>query len=94
MGNDVEFNKFVQIYIKDILPKHSSHELADFRIYIIPYKTNTLAHYIAMYDDLYCLNIYQHFTCNPMFNVAERSFDSYMRIIDQNKLYADHTQYQ
>lgn len=30
----------------------------DIRVYLIPYKVNTLSHYLAMHDDLYCSNIY------------------------------------
>ena len=38
----------------------------DIRIYLIPQQTNTLAHYLAMHDDLYCHNIYNFFTSNSL----------------------------
>ena len=41
----------------------------DVRVFLVPQNENTLAHYLAMYDDLYCQNIYNFFNANPMLNL-------------------------
>jgi len=38
----------------------------DIRVFLIPHKESTLGHYLAMYDDLYCQNIYNFFNSNTL----------------------------
>jgi len=33
----------------------------DIRVFLLPQNESTLAHYLAMHDDLYCHNIYNFF---------------------------------
>ena len=60
IGDDQAFNSFLQTYIKEYITKNRNFIKVDFRVYLIPFRINTLAHYIAMHDDLYCTNIYLH----------------------------------
>ena len=57
VGDDLEFNQFLQVYVREYVSK-SMNKAADFRVYLIPNKMSTLAHYIAMHDDIYCNVIY------------------------------------
>lgn len=41
----------------------------DFRLFLIPIGMNSIAHYIAMHDDLYCHNIYNYFKSNLLLNL-------------------------
>ena len=34
----------------------------DVRVFLVPQNESTLAHYLAMYDDLYCHNVYNYFS--------------------------------
>lgn len=55
VGDDKDFNQFLQVYVKEYVIKNMNvNKAIDFRIYLVPHRVNTLAHYIAMYDDLYC----------------------------------------
>lgn len=47
----------------------------DVRIFLVPQNDNTLAHYIAMYDDLYCHNIYNFFNSNTILNLYMQDLD-------------------
>ena len=38
----------------------------DIRVFLIPHRESTLGHYLAMYDDLYCQNIYNFFNSNTL----------------------------
>ena len=54
----------------------------DVRIFLIPQNENTLAHYIAMYDDLYCQNIYNFFNQNVLLN--RESIDQLLKDFDND----------
>jgi hypothetical protein len=41
----------------------------DLRVYFVPQGSSTLAHYLAMYDDLYCHNVYNFFNSNSLMNL-------------------------
>jgi hypothetical protein len=59
--DDQEFHSFLDVYIRDHIAKHQTlvNKSIDFRIFLLPNKgINTLAHYIAMRDDLYCHLVY------------------------------------
>lgn len=63
VGDDLEFNQFLQVYVREQVGKNLGiGKAVDFRVYLIPNKMNSLAHYIAMRDDLYCNMIYLGFT--------------------------------
>ena len=56
-------------------------------MFVIPYKINTLAQYIAMYDDLYCPCVYLACTQNPFFSLLKRntSHEQYLaQLMKQN----------
>ena len=66
-------------------PSVQSFTNLEFRVYVVPppmsinesdhvdQTINTLAHYIAMRDQLYCCNIYQQFAINPLSNELKTS---------------------
>lgn len=54
----------------------------DFRVFLVPHKVNTLAHYIAMYDDVYCQSIYLAFLENPIFYQLNRDKNYDMQLKD------------
>ena len=54
IGDDKIFNSFLQGYMKEINHKNFNFNKVDLRVFLIPFKINTLAHYLAMHDDLYC----------------------------------------
>ena len=81
MGDDKDFNTFVTEYVKlfELDPSDSANGSSglsldkvnlDTRVYLIPQGQNTLAHYIAMYDDLYCQNIYSYFNSNTLLRMT------------------------
>ena len=77
VADDQEFNQFLQTYIREYVSKNShsnnvSLSNGDFRVFLIPNKVNTLAHYLAMHDDLYCQSVYLAFTQNPFFSLLKR----------------------
>lgn len=76
VADDQEFNVFLQNYIKEFVSKNSSQSSSvrggDFRVYLVPNKVNTLAHYLAMHDDLYCQTVYLAFTQNPIYSMLKR----------------------
>jgi len=43
------------------------------RVFIIPQGINTLAHWLAMFDDLYCQNIYNFFNSNTLLGLQASS---------------------
>ena len=44
----------------------------DVRVFLIPHRESTLGHYLAMYDDLYCQNIYNFFNSNTLIHTLNR----------------------
>jgi hypothetical protein len=60
------------VYVREYVTK-SLNKAVDFRVYLIPNKINTLAHYVAMRDDLYCNSIYLAFLQNPLFSLIKKS---------------------
>lgn len=42
----------------------------DIRVFLVPQNENTLGHYLAMYDDLYCQNIYNFFNSNHFLSMC------------------------
>lgn len=42
----------------------------DIRVFLLPQNESTLAHYLAMYDDLYCHNIYNFFNSNSFLSLS------------------------
>ena len=42
----------------------------DMRVFLVPQNESTLAHYLAMYDDLYCQNVYNFFNQNSFLNLT------------------------
>jgi len=60
-GDDLAFHEFVQRFMEMIQQPNHQIDKIDYRIYVIPYRVNTLAHYLALHDDLYCQQIYQLF---------------------------------
>ena len=45
----------------------------DIRVFLIPHRESTLGHYLAMYDDLYCQNIYNFFNSNTLIHGLMKS---------------------
>jgi hypothetical protein len=43
------------------------------RVFIVPQGINTLAHWLAMYDDLYCQNVYNFFNSNTLLGLQASS---------------------
>ena len=43
----------------------------DIRVYLIPQNECTIAHYLAMYDDLYCQNIYNFFNQDSLLELNQ-----------------------
>jgi hypothetical protein len=43
------------------------------RVFLIPQNESTLGHYLAMYDDLYCSNVYNFFNSNPILSLCGAS---------------------
>lgn len=61
VADDAEFHSFIDVYIRDHIAKYQSltNKQVDFRVYLVPNRgISTLAHFIAMRDDLYCNNVY------------------------------------
>ncbi|CDW82225.1 UNKNOWN [Stylonychia lemnae] len=86
VGNDESFHSFVQSLIKEYISKNSNFYKHDVRVFLIPFKVNTLAHYIAMHDDLYCNNIYLAQTQNPFITATLKknmSIDQYLQSMSQ-----------
>lgn len=46
------------------------------RVFLIPQNESTLGHFLAMYDDLYCCNVYNFFNSNPMLLMSVRAMGS------------------
>ena len=44
----------------------------DVRVFFIPQNNSVLAHYLAMYDDLYCQNIYNFFSQNTLLSLFHK----------------------
>ena len=72
-GNDDSFHSFVQQLIKEYISKNSNFYKHDVRVFLLPFKVNTLAHYLAMHDDLYCNNIYLAVTQNPFITATKKT---------------------
>ena len=66
-GDDREFSSFLKSFVNINMNRQT-----DFRVFLIPHKVNTLAQYLAMYDDLYCSMIYLPFTQNPLFSIKTK----------------------
>jgi len=61
-ADDKEFNHFLQSFVKEHVTKLMSQNRAvDFRVFLIPNQVNTLCHYLAMHDDMYCTQVYLQF---------------------------------
>lgn len=83
-ADDKEFSHFLQGFVKEHVAKLMSQSRAvDFRVFLIPNQINTLAHYLAMYDDMYCQQVYLQFQQNPIISVLRKnlSIEEYMRRI-------------
>jgi len=74
LGNDVQFSKFVNQYAqmweqlnsKEYSKLHKSISKIEIRMYLIPLEFNTLAQYIATYDDVYNQEIFIPFIKDPL----------------------------
>jgi hypothetical protein len=74
-GNDRNFSVFVQKYVNMVLKKvytdkqwkQGAFDRLDLRIFFIPFGYSILGKYMAMYDPIYCQQIYLPFTSNPFF---------------------------
>jgi hypothetical protein len=61
-ADDKEFNHFLQCFVKEHVTKLMSQgRNVDFRVFLIPNQINTLCNYLAMYDDMYCQQVYLQF---------------------------------
>ena len=47
------------------------------RVFVLPQGNNTLAHYLAMKDDIYCNNIYLNYLQNPFFALAHENNENF-----------------
>ena len=45
----------------------------DIRVFFIPQNESTLGHYLAMYDDVYCQNVYNFFNKNSILKLCSES---------------------
>ena len=71
-GDDVTFHNFLQQLIKEYISKNSNFYKHDLRIFLLPYKVNTLSHYLAMHDDVYCNNVYLKTAESPFFTATKK----------------------
>jgi len=42
----------------------------DLRVFLVPQGVSTLGHWLAMYDDLYCHNVYNFFNSNTLLGMC------------------------
>jgi len=69
VGNDSDLHSFTQTFCRVFSDKRLDY-LDQVRVYIIPSSgINTLAHWLALKDDLYCQNVFQAFKLNPLINL-------------------------
>ena len=71
-GTDATLHHFTQSYGSIYMAQNSEEvkavnmEELDLRIYILPLQYNTLAQYIATYDDIYCTQVWAPFSIDPL----------------------------
>lgn len=74
VGNDMQFNKFVNQYAqtwellntKEYSKLYNVNTKVEVRMYLIPHEFNSLAQYIATYDDVYNQEIFTPFIKDPL----------------------------
>jgi len=95
VGNDMDLNKFVNHYMKAIEhSKANEHSKVysnilktEIRVYLIPMVFNSLAQYIATYDDVYNQEVFAPFIKDPLIpKLAPEAAGKEMTIDETEKL--------